>query len=428
MKKILTIFLSVFLQFVVTSCGKNESDNPSVKEEEPLFKEVIFDTINDDYIYEGTKTVSPYKAYNADGSLIGENIYMSYAIRTAAMNATNTNRCYVLDGNGLKIFERDSKSKYYCFDGNNYVGVKNRNEAIEWCKAHSKGFIIDGNGSGYQGMGTIYFDGSDLSQPINLELFAGSYNYMYSTRGTFQSDKVVENGFGYIECTLKLSLASYKPTEDDSKWNAFVFLHGNANEMADFGLKGVIEDGEMVWKPFRLCSHTSHKEDGLKWFEETKENAITKMKYDEQLDCYTGADDIFMQFWQGKDGWKMIFTNLTTGQKYELSEYHTDMMKDQHPYYQFLVAASYCPAIQDVWNYNCGAALRNVCYTDIKVARYNSDEVYDNSVLQDFYPDSNMGYGFTQGAGCASMIYGINQDGKKMISFSTYYDGGSHFR
>ena len=141
-----------------------------------------------------------------------------------------------------------------------------------------------------------------------------------------------------------------------------------------------------------------------------------------------GADDLFMQLWQGKDGWKMVITNLATNEVYELSEYHTDMMKGQDGYYQLLLAASYCPQIQDIWNYRCGAYLRNVCYTDVKVARYNSNETYDKSMLEDFYIDSNMGYGFTQVAECASMVYGYNQEGKKMLSFSTYYDGGGHYK
>lgn len=455
MRKFLILFLLVILGFSVTACNEkdeintsdenqnssldsdnnsslpnnenNNSDVPSIEEVKPLFKKVIFDTLEEDYMYIGTKTLAPYKAYNQDGSLIEENKYMSYAIRKAADSSSSSNKCYVLDANGLKIYERVSKSTYYCYDGQYFVGTKSRNEAIEWCKTRSRSFIIDGFGSAYQGCGTVFYEGSDFSNLINLELLSGGYNYMYTPRGRFDGDKVAENGYGYIECTVNLKNATYKPTQDHGVWNAYIFLHGNANNCADFGLKGVIENGEMVWKLFRLCSHDSHKEDGKKWYEDTALNAVTKMKYNEEEGYYEGVDNLFMQLWQGKDGWRLVVTNLTTNEKYELSEYHTDMMIGQEPYYQLLLAASYCPADMYIWNSRCEAALRNVCFTDVKVARYNSNETYEASMLEDFYPDSNMGYGFSQAADCASMIYGINQDGKKMISYSCYYDGGRHF-
>lgn len=426
MKKIINSILFLTILLCLVSCGSDEEEG-SIDMTNKYFKEVIFDTISKDYVFEGTPTKAPFTVYNEDGTSVEENKYMSYAIRKVGEIASNSNKAYVLDANGLKIFQRDSKTKYYCYDGTNFVGVKDRNEAISWSAKKSKSYIIDGFASGYQGLGTIYYEGTDFSDKINLELYAGAYNYMYTKRGLHQGGEFVENGFGYIECRVNLSQALYKPTEDPGTWNAYVFLHGNANDCADFGIKGVIDNGEMVWKLFRLCSHKSHESDGKKWYEDVAENAVTKMTYNENTGHYEGADDLFMQLWQGKDGWKLVVTNLSNNQKYELSEYHTDMMKGQDGYFQFLVAASYCPAVMDVWNSRCGAALRNVCYTDIKVARYNSNEVYNDAMLQDFYPEVNMGYGFSQAADCSSMIYGINHEGKKMISYSCYYDGKGHF-
>ena len=248
MKKSFILFLLVLLGFSLSSCSKEETPNevidntlnnpsdtnipsvnnpniPSIEKVDPMFKKIIFDTVEEDYVYEGTMTVGPYKAYNQDGSLIEENIYMAYAIRTAAQNATNANKCYVLDVNGLKIFERTSKSTYYCYDGIYYVGTKGRNDAVAWSKNRSKSYIIDGNGSSYQGAGTIYYEGSDLSNPINLELFAGGYNYMYTEKGKFSGDSVEQPGMGYLECVVKLSDATYRPTKDDGRWNASPSSH-----------------------------------------------------------------------------------------------------------------------------------------------------------------------------------------------------------
>ena len=230
MRKFLTFLLLSTILLGVVSCGKDNDDNKednnmSYNKIDEYFKEIIFDTIEDDYEYEGTPTKGPFTVYNEDGSIVEENKYMSYAIRKAGEVASSSNKAYVKDANGLMIYQRESKTKYYCFDGSNYVGVKSRNDAVSWSAKRSKSYIIDGFASGYQGLGTIYYEGTNFSDPINLELYSGGYNYMYTKRGFHQGGEFVENGFGYIECRVNLSDAIYKPTEDPDRWKPrFVYI------------------------------------------------------------------------------------------------------------------------------------------------------------------------------------------------------------
>ena len=123
----------------------------------------------------------------------------------------------------------------------------------------------------------------------------------------------------------------------------------------------------------------------------------------------------------------MKITNLRTNQVFTIDERHAGMFAGNEQYLRFLLAASYCPVVDKVWNARCGAYLRNVVFDHVQIARYNESDVYTAESLMDFYPGINMSYGFSQAADGASMIYGKNQRGEKMISFSCYYDGGSHY-
>ena len=431
MKKLVNVFTICLLLLGVTAC-QSQNDNNIVEGDEKLkFTEIIYSTVMDDYVHEGTPTVSPYTVYNEDGTLVETNIYLTYALRSAGEVSSNSNKCYVLDGNGLKIFERTSKSTYYCYDGTNYVGAKSRTEALKWMETREKSYLVDGFATAYQATGTAYYPGSETASNPYLELNAGAYNYMFTKTGVFENNQFVENGYGYMECTVNLKDATYKPTEDPGRWNAFIFLHGRSNHYADLGLRGVInEENEMVWELFRGCSHQDHVDDpdtyGIKW-SMVDEEPVTKMIYNEEKGYYEGKDNLFMQLWMSTDGWTLKVTNLTNNKVYTVVDQHKDMMKGQEGYFQLLLAASYCPAVQNIWNNRCGAALRNVCYTNVKVARYNESNTSTRDMLEDFDPLVNMSYGFSQAADGASMIYGINQHGEKMISFSCYYDGGSHF-
>lgn len=363
------------------------------------FEEVIYTTVDDDYVCEGTPTLAPYTVYNEDGTVHETHTYMTYALRSAGEVASSSNKAYVLDANGLKIYERASKSNYYCYDGTNYVGVKSRSEAIKWSEGRSKSYLIDGFATAYQTCGTAYYPGSETKSNPYLELNAGAYNYMFTKMGDFKNNTFVENGYGYMECTVNLKDATYKPTEDPGRWNAFIFLHGRCSEYADMGLRGIInDDNEMVWELFRGCSHKSHTEDpdtyGIKWSMVDCE-PVTKMTYNEEKGYYEGQDDLFMQLWMTVDGWVLRVTNLTNNKVYQLVEYHKDMMAGQEGYFQLLLATSYCPAVANIWNNRCGAFLRNVSYTNVKIARYNSNNTYTVDMLEDFEMNKNMSYGFS---------------------------------
>ena len=199
------------------------------------------------YEYEGTSTYGPYFVYNEDGTqYVSEgnkesnpNDSLFNAIRLASSISSNSNKAYVLDANGLMVFQRQNKAQCWCFDGTNFVGVKERSEALAWAKGRERSYVIDGQGKSFITVGIEYYEESDLSSfdSSSLELFSGGYNYMFSTSGTDEDTL----GFGYMETYCRLSEASYMPNldtqnRDDDGWNAYIFINAGANIYCDLGL------------------------------------------------------------------------------------------------------------------------------------------------------------------------------------------------
>lgn len=461
MKKVVLFLLAFVCVFTLASCNETEEDNqtpdlPSQNVPTPLPNETI-----DGYTFEGTRTVAPYTVYNADGSVYesadkeeaNPNNSLFNAIRLAGAKSVNSNKMYVLDANGLEVFKRQSKSECWCFDGTYFVGVKKRADAIEWSEGRKRSYVIDGQGLAYVTAGIVYYEGSDVQSmdPKSLEYFSGGYNYMFTTSGVpVNSTDWDPLGFGYMETYCRLSEASYLPNQDtqnrsDDAWNAYIFINGGAGKSCDLGLIGSLKGNQVVWALVRNCQHSDHNTNQSQYgpsFTVLGWEPVTTMTWDEDAGCYNGADDLFFQCWQGVDGWILKITNLRTNQVFTIDERHEGMFAGSEQYFRFLLAASYCPVVDDVWNARCGAFLRNVVFDGNKVSRYVASEFeYEKDFSQsllDFYPGENMIYGYSQASDCASAIYGVRTEngtyasgntynaGDKYISFSSYYDGGSH--
>ena len=471
-KKIFIFLMILCVSFLLISCNDKEKDpsqpvvtesertptpDPAPTPTEPVETPEPTDPLYDEegnYIYQGTETVGPFVVHNADGTEVETYKFMFDAIRHAGAYSTSKNKMYVLDANGLKVFERQSKTNTWCYDGTNFVGSMPKADALEWCSGRPKSYVVDGQGTGFVMLGAEYYEGTDTSQSIPLELFTGAYNYLFSKAGVMSGGEWEQPGYGYMECYVRLSQATYTQTSDNTTWNAYIFINGAGGTTSDLGLIGVVRGGALVWALVRNCSHNSHTASNpnfsvLSW------DPVTTMEYDINKGYYCGGDDLFFQCWQGIDGWILKITNLTTGKIYTINEYHKDMFADSTQYFRFLLAASYVPALDTpnpeypqlqtstVWNPRCGASLRNVVFDGVKIARYNSDETYDDETMyEDFYPASdNMLYGFAQGADCSSMVMGTYEAdgtndykvgenykaGDKFVSFSCYYDGGGHY-
>ena len=462
MKKILLFLLTFACVFALAACGEEESTPNQPSEATPNQpSEVLPNETVDGYTFEGQRTYGPYTVYNEDGSqYVSEsdqeanpNDSLFNAIRLASSISSSSNKSYVLDAKGLEIFRRQKQSDCWCFDGTYFAGVKTREEAIEWSAGRKRSYVIDGQGKAYVTAGIVYYEGTDLSQldPKTLELFSGGYNYMFSTSGKpINSTDWDPLGFGYMETYCRLSEASYMPNLDTQNragdaWNAYIFINGGAGLSCDLGMIGSLKGNQVVWALVRNCQHSDHKTNEPKYgssFTVLSWNPVTTMTWDEEAGCYNGADDLFFQCWQGVDGWLFRITNLRTNQVFEIDERHEGMFAGSEQYLRFLLAASYCPVVPDVWNARCGAFLRNVVFDGNKIARYVASEFayekdFSNSLL-DFYPGENMIYGYSQASDCASMIYATREadgtyksgnayhEGDKYISYSCYYDGGSH--
>lgn len=450
-KKVLTLALVLLFSISIVSCDDNSNSDDlsnNVTSSENVSSDTNSDNLNNDnnsYVYEGVPTVSPYKVYNEDNSEYQTFDSMFDAIRTAGENSSSSNKMYIKDGNELLIFKRQNNSNYWCYDGTNYVGSKKESEALEWGQTRKKCYIVNGKGTGYAFIGASYYENSDMSQDIPLEKTSGAYNYMYSKSGVLSGGKWVKQGYGYMECFVRLSEATYTVPTDGSAWNAYIFINGSGGITCDLGLIGVVrEPGVLTFALVRNCGHRDHANDEKTYgasFTVLNWNPVTTMTLETKTNVYKGADDLFFQCWQTIDGWILKITNLKTNKVFTINETHKDMFKDCTQYFRFLLAASYCPVTLNVWNARSNASLRNVVFDNINIARYNETNEYDSSSFEEFYPGTdNMIYGFSQGADCASMIYGTHESdgtynsgntytmGQKFLSFSCYYDGGSHYQ
>ena len=425
-KRISLFLLICVFSLVVLSCEDTSKDGNTPTDG-------IVETPSTEDLKNGIQTVAPYKVYKADGTEFDGVEYTSMytAIRTAAQNSSSKQKMYVLDANNLEIFRRQSKTNYWCYSGTKFYGSMPKAEAEVWAKNFTKAYVIDGQGLGNVLLGTEWYEGSDIESSGPLELFSGGYNYLFSTSGQLAPGNVWEKpGWGYLEGTVRLSQASYMPTNDGDGWNAYIFFNGSGGFLSDLGMIGAMRDGKVVWALVRNCSHTDHKTDEVKYgssFTVLSWDPVTTMTWNEEKGRYDGADDLFFQCWQGVDGWIFKITNLTTNKVYTIEEIHEGMFTESIGYFRFLVAASYCPVVSDVWNARCGAYLRNVIFEDLKMARWNEAETYTEDMYEDFFVGENMSYGYSQGAECSSVEYGVRENGTKYISMSCYYDGLGHY-
>ena len=423
----------------LTACTENKA-NTTIPTNPPT--EANPDKDQDDgYIYDGVKTVAPYIVYDQKGTKQEEFDNMWRAIQYAGLNSLSSNKMFVEDGNKKMIFQRQAKNKCYVFDGDYFVGVMNEADAKEWCNNHSRGYVYNGWGQNYVELGKVMYDGSNMDQTIAYEYFSGGYNYMYSKAGKLEGDTWVEQGYGYMETIVRLSEAHYMPSKDGDAWNAYVFINPGAGFTTDLGLIGTLVNNRVEWKMVRNCSHPSHKDtpDDPSFTLIERDRVVTYSDYNEETKDYTGADDLKFQCYAGKDGYKLVITNLTTSEEFVINEYHKDSNIDNTHYLRFLLAASYCPVVGNAWNARSGAYLKDVIFENTRVAHYNDKEQYDEGMMEEFYPGADsFNYGFSQAADCASALFGSFEKngkypngaeykkGQRYINFSCYYDGSHH--
>lgn len=425
MRKLNKFLLMLLLMLSFTLVGCTDPEDPDDDSGDP-----------DDDPSGEVLTVGPYVVHNEDGSVFGTYDSMFTAIRIAGEISSSSNKSYVEDANKLMIFKRQSKNDCWCYNGLKFAGVKPKNEAIEWSKANKNSYVVDGQGKGYIILGTDWYPNTNTDQDIPLELFSGGYNYLFSKSGIIESDVWVKQGYGYCEFVVDLTEATYMPTQEpyydyegqptQNQWNAYIFVNGAAGYTSDLGLIGVIREGRLVWALVRNCSHPDHKALGDS-FQVLDWTPVTTMEFDAKANAYTNGDRLLFQCYQGIDGWTLHITNLATNKVYTIEEKHEGMFEGNTQYFRFLLAASYCPVTPNIWNARSGGYLRNVVFENPIIARWNEEEIYDESMYESLYPGSDtMIYGFSQAGDCASMEYNVDEQGNKLISFSCYYDGGGH--
>ena len=335
----------------------------------------------------------------------------------------------------MEIFRRQARNQYYMYDGEYYVGSASSVDALDWAEDKPRSYVLDGQGLSYVKLGKELMEGS--REPEHYELHSGGYNYMFSKSGILQGGEWVKQGYGYASVNVRLSEASFMPPQDGNVWNAYIFLNHKGHYNNDLGLIGNLIDGEIVWRLVRNCSHESHKAIGDN-FKVLSNEPVTTMTLDEN-GVYTGADDLHFEIYATVDGWTLNITNLTTEEVFTIDEKHEGMHTDSTQYFRFLLAASYCPVVGNVWDARSGGFLKNVIFDNIKIARWKESNTYDTSDLEDFYPgEDTLDYGFSQGADTASFYYGTHDEdgeyksgnsyykGDKYIVFSSYYDGSNY--
>ena len=438
---ILLCLISLFGLFSVASCNNKTTDVPNkpVEPDIPNNPEKPGDPEQPTgYKYDGTLTVAPYKVLDANNKVVKEYSNLFQAIQYAGQNGTTKNKLSVSDGNDLKIFERKSKSQAYMFDGEYFVGLAPIAEAIKWSETKPRSYVYNGWGQNYAHLGRVMFEGSDTNQEIPFELFSGGYNYMYSKSGELKNGEWEKQGFGYFETIVRMSETSYMPSQDGEGWNAYIFVNVNAGHNCDLGVIGnLAKDGTVQWRLCRNCSHTSHGGNGFTVL--NPQTVVTSMKYNEETKDYRGTDDLKFQVWASADEYHLIITNLSNNQTFEIVEKHEGANADKTQYLRFLLAASYCPVNGNPWNARSGAYLKDVIFENSLIARYTKDGKYDESMFEEFYPGADsFNYGFSQGADCASALFGQYEKdgthdnglsykkGTRWINFSTFYDGSNH--
>lgn len=403
--------------------------------------------VDNSYHYEGTLTVAPYTVYSQLNEVESTWNSMTRALHEAGQTGLSTNKNYVVDGNGLEIYRRGSKSTWWCYDGNYFVGSKPSTEAKTWGQTHQRSIVIDGQASGYVQLGSKEMVPDYTG--ANYELNAGAYNYMFSKPGVVRNETAGGNipGYYFAEADVRLSEAYYRPaegnaaTDEFAQWNAYIFLnHADAYNI-DLGLIGNYypATNNVKWRMVRNCSYAvGHPDaDGATFAVINPGVTIAEMTYNAATNDYRNAHDLHMEIVGTLDGITLKITDLQTQQEYVHFENHPGYKTEATTVYgRILLAASYCPVVGKVWDGSNGGYLKNVVFDHVRIGKYQANNEYPEAVLEDFYPDTeNVNNGFAQGGEWADWRTGAHkgngtynsglsyQSGEKWISFSTYYDG-----
>lgn len=376
---------------------------------------------------------------------------MYEAIRVAGTNSTSKNVLQVQDTHYVQIYKKAKKSQCYVFDGPKYVGTAGQTTSRSYCLEHPEAYAVDGAAADYFYLGRHDMVENQTVQENVLETFAGAYNYMFSKGGSGAKDL----GYRYCTADVLLSEAAYAPTEDGTGWNAYIFINMSEGILADLGLIGIKRATRVEWCLVRNCSSKMHTagtsgvEKDAKFYVWQDKVVTYSTKYDSSTGEYSGFDDLHFEAFTLNDGWILNITNLRTKQVYTIQDRHVD--SEGKPLEEntegisgrALIAASYCPVVGNVWNWDCGACLNNVIWTNISMKKaikndnIISNDIEDYRVLEqsyELYPGSDTYRdGYSQGGYRSYHLYSkFEQDGKlssgysflknqKFISFSVDY-------
>ena len=483
-RKILAGALGVLMAFGLYACGGSGAGNTASQSSDGVSAGgSVIDSVADstggeapadDYVYDGTPTVAPYVIYNEDGTKsddesVGENAFgnMFVALRTCGLLASNGNKMYIEDANGLRIFQRQGNSQYFVYDGTNFVSDNMRDvEAEAYVQEHPRAYVLNGRGTDYVYLGVEHHTEEHNPEEV-YEVRAGGHSYLYSPVGILQTGSGgtawEEYGYAYASAVIRLSEARYKNSAELGKsgCNAYIFFNIRSGmQNCDLGIGAFGRDhGE--WKLVHNCTSTEHAEGstcavgyyidaegnktvgGSAYQQQGSENRfsiwedyiVTTMDRDEN-GVYSGADDLFLEVWATVDTWNLRVVNLRTGEEWGYTHTHENLNAGNEGYFRVVACTSHCPGVGDVWDARDEGFIKNVVWEDVKVARYNEDDVYTDEDKAEFSRENGtIQYAFTQGADCAHLEFGVHgsdgfyesgapyEAGASYLVFSSYYDG-----
>ena len=453
-KNYYSIFL-VFPMLLLASCA----NGPSEKGSEPSQPDILYSEKNPHVIEykegsEGVSLLAPFTIYDENGELatlttrddgsMGTNIPNSYdnvykAIRLAGNNSTSKKPLQVLDANYVQVFKRSKKADNYLFQEKNYFGVAGQKSAKTFCLKNHSSYAINGLGSDYYYLSRTDMVENQTVTEESLETFAGAYNYMFSNSG---------NGVGFVYATADIHLSEcvYKPMADDGQWNAYIFYNIAQGINADLGLIGIYNANEHYceWRLVRNCSSTYHTagtssiEKDARFYVYHDKVATRSTKYNFETGECSGFDDLRFEVLGQSWGWTLNVTNLRTNVTLTAVDHHyeadhSDFNKDTNPFYgRALVAASYCPVVLNVWNWDSGAKCTGVTWDNICLKGVLSGEDRDNIeayrdeslTSYDLYPGSDtFREGYAQGDYCSSHSFGVREEDGTYPSGISYHKG-----
>jgi len=422
----------------------------TTKKEASVTNPIIIDGVDLDSV--ATKLSKPFYIYEEDGSTPTnleydnkslssnefDNLYM--AIRVAGLNSSTKRKLQVQDSNFVQVFIKQKTSKWFVFNGHDYVGTELQKKAKLYVEANENAYAIGGDGSSYKRLGRSDYSENMELYDASLEYNAGAYNYMFSKTGVAQGENGSNlNGFSYAKATVRLSEMTYRASQDGTAWNAYIFFNIASVNHSDLGLIGGVSGDTLTWRLFRSCGSSSHGSAGFTVTQPMGTYVTSTTKYNyvdyngKKVKEFYGCDDLEFEAVGYSYGWILNITNLATGKVYSINDLHynddgTKLVENEEAnncYYRVLVASSYCPVVGNVWNWDSGASTHNVIWDNIKIARYIDDDIEsyrkDDVEFFELYPDSELlRDGYSQGAFASSFEYKTHE------SDGTYKSGNSY--